>query len=211
MVQCVAWSLDNLTNRTEHFMGSRRHKLAFIGTTCTGKTTLLETFHADPRIAVVPEAAREYFSSHTVDIANRYSAAVQGALQELIIEQEKTTERLNRPILLCDRSVLDAVVYTDFGGDSRGADSLFVKAKPLIRTYERFWILDPAGIPHIQDLVRIEDETTRQLIHERFIRFLSERDIPFELLSGSRQERVDRVRWWIERCAMSPDGTASER
>lgn len=55
-------------------------------------------------------------------------------------------------------------------------------------------MLNPAGVPFVADEVRKEDEEKqRQHVHDTFIELFEESGIPFELLSGSLEERIARV------------------
>jgi predicted ATPase len=86
-------------------------KLAFVGTSCTGKTTLLEHYkqrHAkDKSVGFVPEAARLFFMHNSV--ADRFSEESQTSVQDLALRLEQKAPNLRR--LYCDRSVLDAPAY----------------------------------------------------------------------------------------------------
>ena len=102
-----------------------------------------------PEIAVVREARGNIFLLNQNLLTNRFSATSQGLLQDWTILNEQTIERLGRPIMLCDRSVLDAAIYADFGGDTSGADQLFRKVEPFIGTYEQLWLSRPCSRFHM--------------------------------------------------------------
>ncbi len=149
-------------------------------------------------MVIVPESARQYFTDHPIDPIERYSAAVQGAILELIIENEHRAESAHPgETLLCDRSVLDAVVYAMFGGDTSETETLFARAQTFLPTYDALFLVDPTGIPYNQDAVRIESADDRTAIHGLFLEVLGARKIRYQLLSGSLGERIRQLRAWM--------------
>ncbi len=170
-------------------------KIAFIGTSCVGKTTLLEeyreTFKNDPRVAFVAEAARTFFAHHPV--SDRFSVEAQGKIQLLALKNEQEAHATGARLLFCDRSVLDAVVYVRASGDHQGASQLFERVRMWAATYTKLLLLDPAGVDYVTDGIRQEDLETRQQIHDAFIQFFQETSLPYELLKGAFQERCRRI------------------
>jgi len=170
-------------------------KIAFVGTSHTGKTTLFEFYRQklgnDSKIAFVKEASRLFFQTNAVD--NRFSAETQGKIQEIILKNEKEAHKLRSAIILCDRSVIDAVVYVRAQGDKQGAEQLLRKIQFWLPTYDKFLLFDPADIPYRKDSVRQEDEQTRQRFHKAFLDFFSETGISYELISGNLEERIKKI------------------
>lgn len=173
----------------------RQMKIAFIGTSCVGKTTLLEryreTFKNDPGVVCVAEAARMFFANHTV--SDRFSVETQGKIQLLALRNEQEAYATGAHLLFCDRSVLDAVVYVRACGDKLGANKLFERVQTWTSTYSKLLLLDPVGIDYVTDGIRQEDLDTRQQFHDAFIHFFQETSLPYELLNGTFQERCRRI------------------
>jgi predicted ATPase len=174
-------------------------KIAFVGTGGTGKSTLCHALAGDPGVVIVPEAARQYFSEHEVAPEERYSGIVQGTIQRLVVENEMNALLRFGPSkkYVCDRSVLDAVIYAQFGGDAVAARHMLDFARTHLPTYSKLVLLNPADVPYAEDPIRIESPETRITIHEMFLRCLETERIPYELLSGSVDVRVERVREWL--------------
>src|SRR5262249_30314293 len=151
-------------------------KLAFIGTSCVGKTTLLEqyreSFKNDPRVACVAEAARIFFATYTRP--DRFSADAQGKIQLLALKSEQEAHATGASLLFCDRSVLDAVVYVRAHGDRQGASMLLKRVQTWIPTYSKLLLLDPTDVDYVTDGIRQEDLQTRQHFHDAFIDFFEE-------------------------------------
>lgn len=102
-------------------------KVAFIGTSCIGKTTLFEhykqRFAGNPQVAFVEEAARVFFQANP-DVDDRFSAETQGRVQALALQNEQEAHASGARVVLCDRSVLDAVAYVSAYGDPDGSERL---------------------------------------------------------------------------------------
>lgn len=170
----------------------RQRKIAFMGTSSVGKTTILEA--ARERFldaAFVEEASRDFFANNAV--SDRFSAETQGKIQAMALENEKAAHESGATIIFCDRSVLDAVVYTREHGDPEGAEELFRRVQSWLPTYDRFLLLDPVDIPYEQDEIRTESEEKRNSFHKVFTEFFEEKGIPYELLSGTVKERLKRI------------------
>ncbi len=171
-------------------------KVAFVGTSCVGKTTLLEEFGRrltdNPGAMIVPEAARIFFTANP-NITARFGKEAQGQVQSLALQQEQDAHNIGARVILCDRSVIDAVVYVRAHGDKEGAAELLDRVSFWLPTYNKFLLLDPADVPYKTDEVRQEDEQVRQGFHNAYLEFFEESKIPYELLSGNLEERIARV------------------
>lgn len=174
-------------------------KVAFVGTSCIGKTTLIEelqkTYGNDNTIAYVPEAARVFFTQNILPEEERFTAGTQGQVQDLaLLNEQQAHAHPEVRVILCDRSVIDAVVYTKAHGDEEGSESLLRKVEYWLPTYNKFLLLDPTDIPYQTDDVRKEDASTRERFHQAFLDFFSEQNLPFEILSGTPEKRIQRVK-----------------
>ena len=171
-------------------------KIAFVGTSSTGKTTLLweykKRMSGNSSIVFVHEAARDFFKDNPA-VKKRFAKDTQGKIQSLMLKREKRAHGSEAKIIICDRSVIDAVVYVRSTGDKKGAKELLEKVKFWIPTYTKFLLLNPVDVKYEKDEIRQEDEKTRQAFHKAFLEFFKETGIPYELLSGSIEQRIKRV------------------
>lgn len=119
-------------------------KIAFVGTSCIGKTTLVEhyrkKFENNPKVAIVPEAAREYFIAHPeIPPEERFGLVPQGEIQQLAIQKEHAAVTTGAEMIICDRSVLDAVAYVRGHGDIEGSRELLSRVEscfpPILRSF----------------------------------------------------------------------------
>ena len=172
-------------------------KIALVGTSCVGKSSIWEHFKGQPNnslIAFVDEAAREYFKKNpNIPDSEKFSIKHQGPIQDLQMEYEQTAHKNGTEIILCDRSVLDAVAYVRGHGDRKGSDFLLRKVQHWIPTYHTIFLLDPKDVPYRQDEIRKESPETRQRNHEVFVELFAEAQIPHRVLVGTLEERIEKV------------------
>lgn len=172
----------------------RSFKVALIGTSCVGKTSVIEDlksyYRENPTVIFIPEAARAFFED--TPTSDRFSAETQKQIQQRAINNEKAGHA-NGTILVCDRSAFDAAAYTLANGDMPGATELVEHIKDWIPTYTILVLLDPKDVPYYKDDIRTEDESYRQTIHNAFVQLLEMHKIPHIVLSGTLEQRVNKV------------------
>lgn len=178
-------------------MPNKAKKFALIGTSCIGKSTLInnlreiipERLHMTVEIA--PEAARHYFSSKKV--RKPFSFTNQKAVQTLAKKFEMEAEKKNPDIILCDRSVFDAVAYVHAVGRKDDAQKLYNRVIRWLTTYNHLFLLDPEGVPYKTDEIRKESQEIRQMFHESFMTLLTYSKLPFSLISGTQDQRLKQI------------------
>jgi len=173
-------------------------KYAFVGTSCIGKTTqileiqkLLSRLNPTMTTEVVPEAARLYFKNHQSD--EPFSFESQKNIQQLAISLEENALSKNPQIVLCDRAVIDAIVYLNAVGNYNGAKELTNNVKKWIPSYTYFFLLDPHGIPYKKDAIRRESSETRMSFHHSFVSFFSSHTLPYSLITGPKNKRLEDI------------------
>lgn len=170
-------------------------KIALTGASCTGKTTLLENcknlYKDNPNIAFVDESARRFFK--TFNGSDRFSSETQAQIQNFTRVNEKNAEEKKPTIILTDSSTIDQVVYTKALGTSEGADKLYENILDWVPTYGKFLMMDPQGILFENDDIRTESFQERQKVHDTFIELFNAKNIPYEIISGTPEERVKKV------------------
>lgn len=173
-------------------------KYAFVGAASTGKTTLLDALKQDfatqPDVVFIDESGRVYFQEHPTPPELVFSVSVQTEIQQIILAKEQAAAQNKPSIIFCDRSVLDSPVHLYAMGDTEGAEVLLKNAEFWLSTYSMFFLLDPTDVPYKKDDVRTESEDTRNLIHKTFISFLERNNISYQLLSGTLEERIARIK-----------------
>lgn len=170
-------------------------KIAFVGTSCTGKTTLFERFRSeyadDGKIVFSEEGARAYFQENPLPA--RFTVDIQRAIQERTITNEKKAHESNPTIIFCDSSTVDQTVYTRAFGDKKGSDELYEGISLWVPTYTKFFMLDPKDVPFENDDVRKESANERQNVHDTFVELFAEKGLIYDVLSGTVNERFQTV------------------
>lgn len=168
-------------------------KIAFIGTSCIGKTTIFEYYRkkyiGNNKVSFVEEAARTFFQNNP-HIIDRFTFGVQKQIQKIALNNEKYAHSKNPQIIFCDRSVVDAVAYMLVYGNKIQAENLLERVRPWLNTYSRLFLLDPSDILYSTDEIRVESKETRQKFHKAFLDLFKLNKINYELLSGPLKERV---------------------
>ncbi len=172
-------------------------KFAFVGTSCVYKTTIVEhyrqKFIGNTNFVIVEEAARVFFSTHNIANEKRFLFPAQSRIQRFALKSEKKAHASGAEVILCDRSVIDAVAYVLAQGDIKGAQKLLKKVKDWLSTYTMFFLLGPQGVPFDRDSVRQENENERMILHEGFINFFTSQRLPYILLDGSLKKRIKNI------------------
>ena len=199
-------------------------RIVIVGAESTGKTTLASAVTARLRERGAAWAATrwvaEYGREYTVN-----KLAVQRALhpnrqpllddlQQLrwesaeflvIADQQSQWEnaaaRNSGPVLICDTDAFATSVWHEryLGHRSTALEALARHSGAR----SRYILSDWQDVPFQQDGLR-DGEHVRQWMHERFVTRLNEEQVPWMLVSGSLQERVERCLTWIDQqCAIA--------
>jgi nicotinamide riboside kinase len=170
-------------------------KLALVGGSATGKTTLWaylkEKYRHNPQVLFVHESAREHFSKPGVEV--NFSLTNQKQILELGLQNEKDAVSHNPKIILTDTTPIETVFYTKAHGDEEGAEMLLKKIRPWISTYTKFLLLNPEDIQFQNDTIRRETRETRDKIHSLMVDFYHKEHLPFTLISGTIPEREKKI------------------
>lgn len=174
---------------------SKVGKFAFIGPASVGKSTMTgifrNRFSGNPHVAILEEGAHLFFLSHP-DIADR-SVSVQEQIQNFVLKREQSAYKPEIKLIISDRSVLDPVVYAQIYDTTENASRLLRNVGHWLPTYTSFILLDPSGVPYETGPFRRETPAERLAIHDAFREFCVRNNLPVIEVSGSLQERADKV------------------
>lgn len=195
--------------------------VALTGTSCTGKSSVAKgvKLRLGDECVAVDEAARDFFRADPNERGvtyepemgdDRFSYDVQSRIQLKHLNRMAVAGSHARALLdpgwpyeggvtriatIEDRTPFDAAVCVAANGDPEGAEKLFDEARWWVglKPYDHLYLLNPDGVPYVNDPERPESLETRQLMHETFLGFLAGHSIAFTLLSGTEEERIERV------------------
>jgi len=168
-------------------------KFALVGSAQVGKTAIFEglkkNYSGDQTVAFVEEAARDLILR--LKPKTHFSFKFQSLIQDEVIRREKEVQ--NYPLIICDRSVIDAIVYCRALGLEKGAKKLHRKVLDWLPTYTKFFLLDIADIPLEKDNVRTDRIKFREKAHILFLEFLEKEKLPYKLIKGTKDERLKKI------------------
>lgn len=166
-------------------------KIALIGTSCVGKTTIFEAlqkkYEPGGKLSFIPEAARRFFEENGTE--DRFTLETQRKIQELIIKSEKQFSS-GTEVIICDRTVIDPAAYCLANGDVGGTKDLLDGIAGWLPSYTKLILLDPKDVPYQIDQIRGEAEEYRQKVHDAFLKILKTRKLKYTFLSGSLERKM---------------------
>jgi NadR type nicotinamide-nucleotide adenylyltransferase len=158
-------------------------RICFLGGESSGKSTLAKALATKFKTKFAAEYGRELWEQKAGDL--QYDDLLAIARRQ--IEREETLALAAHRYLFCDTSPLTTLYYSlDLFGK---ADSELVELSQ--RRYD-LTILCAPDFPFFQDGTR-RDNAFREAQHAWYIQRLTERGIPFHLVRGSVEQRVEMI------------------
>ena len=150
-------------------------KVGFMGTQSTGKSTRAKALSKEFGFALVTEAAR----SCPLPINKRVSRTAQlyiySKVLQLEIEQMTHAERYDIPGIVCDRTLLDPLVYSFDRGFTDLVDLFLPFTRKWMVTYTKlFWCRPAKGSTPEVDGVRCSDWIWQKKIDRKFETFIQD-------------------------------------
>lgn len=162
-------------------------RICFYGPESTGKSTMArrmaERYHTD----FVPEVAREMITSSSFSVTD--ILLIGRAQTERILAKTRTANR----ILFCDSDLITTQIYSDVYLHQIPRELIELEKQV---TYHQHFLCD-IDVPWVADGLRDLGEHRPEMF-QRFKRELENRDIPYIQLSGSHEEREQRVIQYVD-------------
>ncbi len=157
-------------------------RVCLLGAESTGKTTLAQALAKHFSTVWVPEYAREYLESkkgfcELMDIIP--IAEGQVALEDSL------AQHANR-LLICDTNLIATMVWSEHYFSFCPAEILDMVNE---RKYD-FYLVPDIDLPWIDDGLR-DSPGHRDWFHNRFLSEVQHREVPYAILSGAFQKRLD--------------------
>jgi len=156
-------------------------KVTVFGSESTGKTTLAAQLAAYFQTVWVPEYARLYQETHKRILTYRDVTPI--ARGQMRLEKYYVSKAQN--LLICDTDILETKVYS-IAYYGRSPEWLL---QALPNHYADLYLLTDIDLPWTSDGIRDRPDD-RQAMHHHFHTELVNRNLPFALISGHEQDRL---------------------
>lgn len=164
---------------------SNVQRIAILGAESSGKSALAEALAHRYKTLWVPEYLREFVE--TQQRVPRHSEQMVIAQTQLEREAEMVA-KANR-WLFCDTTPLMTAIYSEYYFSAVGDDLMAL----AYQHHYDFTVVTAPDLPWVADGLQRESPAVRQVIHERVLVELEEREIPHLLIEGSLAQRVEQV------------------
>jgi NadR type nicotinamide-nucleotide adenylyltransferase len=160
-------------------------KVVIIGPESTGKSTLSQGLASHFSCPWVPEFARTYIEE--LGRPYVYEDLLQIAKGQILLQESKSEEAEN--LLVCDTDLHVIQVWSDY---KYGKVHDWILDQIMHKKYD-FYLLTDIDIPWQEDPQREYPEPElRQYFFKRYQRLLLSKGLPFERISGSVEERLQK-------------------
>ena len=169
-------------------------KIAIVGSFSTGKTTTAEILARRLDLPLLPEVARE-----VVELGFKLDKDASPETETLIFMRQYNNE-ISTEEFVGDRSMIDVMAYAGWVLDNRERTKEFYLWDECVRLAERalrtayshvFYL--PIEFPIVLDGLRPDDPEFQKDIDHRIIGLLRSHDIEYETVTGSVDERIEKI------------------
>jgi NadR type nicotinamide-nucleotide adenylyltransferase len=162
-------------------------RICLVGAESTGKTTLAQALAAHYQTVWVPEYGREY-SERKLAADGGYDWASEEFthIAQIQCERENDAARKANKILICDTDAFATSIWHRRYLHER---SPAVEAIAAAHRLPDLYLLTDVNTPFEQDGTR-DGEAIREWMHAMFVEELTAQQRPFQLLTGTRAERL---------------------
>jgi HTH-type transcriptional regulator, transcriptional repressor of NAD biosynthesis genes len=163
--------------------------IVFVGAPSTGKTTIANHMAQEFNTVWMPEYGREYWEQHQID--RRLTAEQLVDIAEGHLEREEKMLYEANQYLFTDTNAITTYVFSMYY-HGYAAPRLVELAEKAFLRYDLVFLCDN-DIPY-DDTWDRSGETNRQVFQKRVISDLNRRKIPYFVLSGSLEARLQTVK-----------------
>lgn len=169
-------------------------KIVFLGAMSSGKSTLTEALAKKYNTTFAPEYGREYWTNHQVDRRISLEAFDEIAKGHLKIENQQI-QNANQYFFVDTNAITTYVYALDY--HQKAPQFLIQTALENSSRYDLFFLCD-IDISY-DDTWDRSGAQKRSVFQKQIVADLRERNIPYILLSGSVNERMEKVEKILER------------
>lgn len=163
-------------------------KIVFLGAMSSGKSTLVEALAKKFNTTFAPEYGREYWTQHQVDRRIGFEAFDEIAKGHIKIEDREILNA-NQYFFVDTNAITTYMFAMDY--HRKAPDFLMKTAHLNYKRYDLFFLCD-IDIPYDDTWDRSGNQK-REVFQKQIIADLKERNIPYILLSGNLEKRMQKV------------------
>lgn len=163
-------------------------KIVFVGAMSSGKSTIVEALAKKFNTTFAPEYGREYWTKHQVERRIGFEAFDEIAKGHIDIEDREILNA-NKYFFVDTNAITTYMFALDYHG--KAPDFLTKMADLNYKRYDIFFLCD-TDIPYDDTWDRSGNQK-REVFQKQIIADLNERNIPYILLSGNLEERIQKV------------------
>jgi NadR type nicotinamide-nucleotide adenylyltransferase len=171
-------------------------RICDVGAESTGTTTLSMALADHYKTTWVPEYGRFYTEGKLVadSVGKNWYSHEFSAIADMQNQTEDELARYCNKLLICDTNAFATELWHEryMGSMSKAVAKLAIK-----NNYD-LYIVTGDEIPFVQDGMR-DGEHIRHQMHKRFIEELKKRKLPYLVVTGSVQERLDKSVKYIDK------------
>lgn len=159
-------------------------KIAITGPESTGKTTLSEKLAQHFNTDFVPEYSRTYLENFEGQYTEEDVAKIAEGQYNLILEEEKKSPE----ILIADTETIVCKIWVEyvFKHSNKTIDAILKK-----QDFDLYLLCD-IDLPWVYDPLRENpDIEERKELFDIYKKTLTEMNLPFEIVNGDNEERLD--------------------
>ncbi|RYX83258.1 histidine kinase [bacterium] len=179
-------------------------RVVIVGAESTGSTTLAQDLAERFNTMWVPEYGREYCENFWTGEDYVWQSREFTLIAAEQLRRENEAARACNGLLICDTDAFATRLWHRryMGNFSPAVDAIAASHRPDL------YLLTGDEIPFVQDGIR-DGEAIRHEMHEHFVQELSAGDVPWHLLRGSREERLEAAVKLVEELLRSSKNPAT--
>ncbi len=169
---------------------SKVNRIAILGAESSGKSQLAEALAAHYQTVWVPEYLREF-----VEQEQRVpTEADQLMIAQIQLQREREQMALANKWLFCDTTPSMTALYSRYYFQRMDPE---LARLDLQHEYD-FCIVTAPDFPWVADGLQRESPSVRQRIHDLLLDTLDDREIPFMLVEGGLDQRLQQVQFALD-------------
>ncbi len=155
--------------------------IVITGAESTGKSTLTENLAKHFSVPFIPEIARKYVENLT----HKYNYTDVEAIARIQIEQFEKLRESDYPFIFIDTWLIVTKIWFDVVFNK---EPVWLENE-IRKTRIDLFLICEIDIPWIPDPVRENGGEKRKILHDKYIKTISDLNYPFKIVGGKNEQR----------------------